>query len=306
MTTGVISRTDAARSHQAGLQHLQGATARRLHSEWAEVDRDSIRASWTERLPRMVSIVTAGQAAAAGRADGYLDRVAGNAGAVGRVVPGAFAGVASDGRPLGTLLLRPMALTLARLAGGEQVGRAMAMGLASLDIVGRTQVGDAGRMADQAAIASRRTIGAYTRVVEPDACSRCVVLAGRRYQWDQAFLRHPQCACTHEIVPPSEAADPADPRAVFDQMDRATQDKRFGKDGAEAIREGADISQVVNSRRGISSASDGRHTSEATTRRGDAGRQLGGRPRLTAEAIIRESSSREQAIELLGEHGYIR
>lgn len=40
------------------------------------------------------------------------------------------------------------------------------------------------------------------------------------------------------------------PRAWFDSLSRAEQDKQFTIAGAEAIRLGADISQVVNSRRG--------------------------------------------------------
>lgn len=315
MTTPAVSRTEAARSHQAGLQQLQAGTARRLRGEWAQVDREAIRESWWARIPAMAAIVAAGQEAAAGRADGYLDRMTGSATAAGRVVPTAFAGWASDGRSLVSLLARPMVVALLWLARGESPDRAMAAGLASLDVIGRTQVGDAGRMADQVGITSRRTIGAYVRVVEPDACDRCVVLAGRRYEWDDAFARHPQCACTHEPAPPG--TDAASPREIFDQMDRATQDKRFGADAAEAIRQGADISQIVNARRGMSAAGD-RYTTEGTTRRGRAGRRLGGefvsdggryrrstRLRLAPGEIIRQSSSREEAIRMLREHGYL-
>lgn len=322
MPPAAVAQTQAGLSHQAALMGIQVATARRLREQWAGVDRDNVSESWVSRLPAMAQAVAAGQLAAAGLSDGYLDRASGGAAASGRVLPQAFAGVASDGRDLGTLLTRPLVTTLARLGAGESVPRAMALGLATLDVIGRTQVGDAGRSADQVAMASRRSIGAYTRAVEPDACNRCVVLAGRRYQWDQAFLRHPQCACSHEVVPPGDELEGADPRAVFDRMDRATQDRRFGVEGAQAIREGADMSQVVNSRRGISSVGSDRRgarfTSEGVTARGRAGRRLGGlervegeslrrssRPRLTPEAIIREARSRDEAIGLLGEHGYL-
>jgi hypothetical protein len=40
------------------------------------------------------------------------------------------------------------------------------------------------------------------------------------------------------------------PRAWFDSLSKAEQDKQFTKAGAESIRLGADISQVVNARRG--------------------------------------------------------
>lgn len=41
-----------------------------------------------------------------------------------------------------------------------------------------------------------------------------------------------------------------DPRAYFDSLTRAEQDRVFTQAGAEAVRLGADINQIVNARRG--------------------------------------------------------
>lgn len=71
----------------------------------------------------------------------------------------------------------------------------------------------------------------------------------------------------------------------------------FGKAGAEAIRSGADMAAVVNARRGMYTAADGRkYTREAATRR---------RLRLMPEQIFREAKDRDDAIRLLRLHGYI-
>lgn len=90
------------------------------------------------------------------------------------------------------------------------------------------------------------------------------------------------------------------------------QDRVFGKAGAEAIRAGADIGQVVNARRGMSSAAVfGREvavTNEGTTNRRRFGQKLSTRrPRLMPEQIIAEAKGdRAEAVRLLSLHGYIR
>src|SRR5699024_1153215 len=96
-----------------------------------------------------------------------------------------------------------------------------------------------------------------------------------------------------------------DPYEYFRSLDEAEQDRIFTKPGAQAIRDGADISQVVNARRGMTP--NGNFTVEGTTRRGYAGSLLKrGQRRMTPESIYPQANgSRERAIELLKEHGYI-
>ncbi|HEX5995681.1 MAG TPA: hypothetical protein VFY84_11115 [Jiangellales bacterium] len=121
-------------------------------------------------------------------------------------------------------------------------------------------------------------------------------------------------------------------------MTEAEQDKVFTKAGAQAIRDGADMGQVVNARRGMFTASIGSKrflaTREGTTVRGlfggyeidpDTGRlrrrgedelrrvRSGSRfiraarvPRLMPEQIYREANGdRDEAIRLLRRFGYI-
>jgi hypothetical protein len=168
----------------------------------------------------------------------------------GLVVADALAGIASDGRDLVTLLDQPAITTLTALGSGVPQARAMTAGYATLDMAVRTQVADAGRVADQVAIAARPRTG-YVRMLNPPSCSRCVVLAGRWYRWNQGFRRHPRCDCTHVPSREDTAGDlRTDPRGYFDSLDRAEQDRIFTQAGAESIRLGADIGQVVNARRG--------------------------------------------------------
>lgn len=316
---------------------------------WQGVDRSDIRGSWRAQLGGLLTLLAAAQQAAAEEADPYLEAVLAEqeieAEAEGAIRPDEFAGLASDGRPLESLLEQPVVATLTAIQAGATVARAMATGQGTLEMILGTQVADAGRTADGAALTARPPTGGYVRMLVGKSCSRCAVLAGKWFRWNAGFRRHPRCDCVH--VPSSEdrAGDVrTDPRAYFDSLSRADQDKVFTKAGAQAIRDGADIGQVVNARRGMSLAGkritaeerralvggdrarlqttrvfgrDAYITSEGTTVRGQAGKRLGnaakdgGRyrrsqtPRLMPEQIYRDAESREDAIRLLRRFGYI-
>src|SRR5690606_41194169 len=57
-------------------------------------------------------------------------------------------------------------------------------------------VADSGRMAATAGNATHFT-GGYVRMLNPPSCSRCAILAGRWFRWNDGFLRHPRCDCVH-------------------------------------------------------------------------------------------------------------
>jgi hypothetical protein len=146
----------------------------------------------------------------------------------------------------------------------------------------------------------------------PPSCSRCALLAGLRYAWNAGFDRHPACDCI--AIPAAEdSADDlrTDPAAYFASLSVAEQDRVFTKAGAEAIRAGADINQVVNARRGMYTASGRKLTRTGATTRGFAGQRLGarsGRPatRLMPEEVFRQANGdRDDAIRLLRQHGYL-
>lgn len=249
-----MSAEEVARDHYRGRHRLIDRAAGQARELWNRVTPDNLSGSWARLLPQLLIGVTGAQLAAARTADGYVDEVLDqqdlNPGPVAGLQPSALAGVASDGRPLDSLLLNPIITTKLGIAGGSTIDRAMAAGYANLDMIVRTQVADAGRVADQLALVARPDVGGYVRMVVGKTCSRCVVLAGRRYRWNAGFNRHPRCDCIH--VPANEAVDgiTTNPKAFFDGLSRAEQDKQFTLAGAQAIRDGADIGQVVNARRG--------------------------------------------------------
>lgn len=298
---------------------------------WRRVSPDDLSGSWAQVLPQLLLGLTGAQLAAARPADAYADEVLDEQGvdpaAVARVVPAALAGIASDGRPLDSLLLNPLTVVKAGIAGGATIQQSLAAGYANLDMLVRTQLADAGRGADQIAIVTRPAATGYVRMLVGKSCSRCVVLAGRRYEWNAGFRRHPRCDCVHVPAAEDRVGDiMTNPRAYFDSLSLAEQDKAFTAAGAEAIRAGADVGQVVNARRGMQTATVfGREvllTTEGTTLRGDFGRARSGGPltrrpgqrvrstaqvRLMPEQIIAESGgSRDEAVRLLRLHGYIR
>ncbi|ROT29859.1 hypothetical protein [Micromonospora sp. HM5-17] len=325
-----MAETDRlALEHYRMRRRLADAVARAARREWRRLAVADLSGSWDALLPRLLVVLAGAQRAAAAMADGYLDRVLAaqevDAAAEGAVVASALAGVASDGRELASLLREPVITAKSAIGRGATPVRALATGYAHLDMIVRTQVADAGRAADQVALVARRAASGYVRMVVGATCARCIILAGRWYAWNRGFQRHPRCDCVH-IPAREDRADEVrtDPRALFNTMSREEQDRVFTRAGAQAIRDGADISQVVNARRGMSTAAGqaGRRrlvrdemglytTREGTTRRGYAGQllgaQRGGRAvRLMPESIYElAGGSRDEAIRLLRVHGYL-
>lgn len=306
-------------------------TAGRVRQLWRRVDPRDITASWGAQLAAALTVVSSAQAIAASASGSYVDDALQAQGAdpaaEGRVAATSFAGVASDGRELAGLLLQPAIRSLAVIGAGETPARGLLAGGAELDLIVRTQVADAGRVADGVALTAHPEAAGYTRVLVGRSCARCVVLAGRWYGWNKGFGRHPRCDCRHVPTVRDVSADVrTGPRAYFDSLTAAEQDDIFGKAGAQAIRDGAEISQVVNARRGIQTASVfGRKvltTTEGTTTRALAGTRLGARQdgrkkagdryrsavrvRLMPEQIYQEANGdRDEAICLLRLHGFL-
>ena len=301
-----MSAHNVALTHYRERQRLVLAVARLARELWRQVDPARIDASWSRLLSELMVALAGAQRAAAQAADGYLDQIleqqdVGTA-STGRLRPSALSGAAADGRPLDTLLRQPTIATKLAIQSGLAPARALATGYANLDLIVRTEVADAGRVADQVALAARREATGYVRMLVGKSCSRCAILAGRRYQWSQGFQRHPRCDCIH-IPAREDSADDlrTDPKAYFASLSKEDQGRLFTKSGAAAIREGADIGRVVNARRGMYIAGGRQLTTEATTRAG-INRQL----RLMPEQIFREANgNRDETLRLLRMHGYL-
>lgn len=222
---------------------------------WRRVDRSFVADSWAVLVPQLLAVLAGAQRQAAGKADAYLSAVLAeqdlDTATVGRVNLDGLTRVASDGRDLEVLLNQPALTTLAGIGRGVSVDRSLAAGEAALRMITATQVADAGRAADQVAMTARRAATGYRRMLVGASCSRCVILAGKWFRYNTGFDRHPKCDCVH--VPGREdTADDVrtDPGRYFNSLSRDEQDRVFTKAGAEAVRLGANIGQVVNARRG--------------------------------------------------------
>lgn len=355
---------DVALANQRRARLRAGLAANRALALWESMDPRNIGSSWAHIAPAVYLQVAAAQAAAAADADPYLVSVARANDAVsfteGAVSSAGFTGVASDGRTLQGALLTGSVTALQAIGAGMAPVDALITGGAALKAMVTTQVADANRVATQLSMFMRTpddlpdyvTKGPrgrlfatdangrqrpyfrprfYVRMVNPGACSRCVILAGVRYRKADAFNRHPGCGCTH--IPVDENLDdvaPTDPKVFFESLSPAEQDKKFGKAGAEAIRLGADMNQVVNARRGVSYAGVSADatkrgqklltpfTTEGVTKRGlygvtqtkfkktDESRYTRAvTARLMPEEIIRRAGSREEAIRLLKRNAFI-
>jgi hypothetical protein len=185
-----------ASDHYRSRQRLSGAAAAGAARLWSQVSSDRIAASWRLLLPQLLVLLVGAQRAAAAAADGYTDVALAAQGidpdAAGRVDSVALSGVASDGRDLDGLLMSPAFTALSAIRAGATPVRALAGGSAALDMIVRTQVADAGRVADQVALTARPKATGYVRMLVGRSCSRCAILAGRRYGWNAGFRRHPR------------------------------------------------------------------------------------------------------------------
>jgi len=314
-----------AQQHQASQAALTAATVAAILAVWAQMDAHDWYGSWWTRGlgERVYVLLSMAQESVASEAHGFVSTsldLIGAPGEIPTIVPHAFAGIASDGRDLETLLAGAPIRALQKTRQGAPPAVASASGRAWLQMVIETQIPDAGRAADQVAIATaipvqrtrRRQKSRYgwVRMLNPPSCARCVVLAGKFYRWNEGFLRHPACDCRH--IPAIEAIDDdltTNPYAYFKSLSPEDQDAWFGNANAEAIRNGADIGQVINAtgRGGVFTADGGKHyTTEGTTGRGFYGRNSDGVLRPTPWQIFRDAhgSSDEVRRQLL-KFGYI-
>lgn len=312
-----------ATAHRLYGEALTRDLAVRLASMWRRVDRRSIGASWVGMVPLAAGLIAEAQEAAVHDAGAYMAAAMAVQGIDpdGPAVAGdGLVGVASDGRPLETLLAAPIFPALHGIKRGESPDRAMGAGLGNLLLIAQTQVADAQRVAGGLVMASRDRPAGYVRQVNPGACKRCVILAGKWYRADAGFDRHPGCKCVGIPAAENVAGDAmTDPYEYFQSLSPEDRSKTFGDAGAKAIEDGADIFQVVNADRGMSTTAGGsKVTNEGVTRRGYWGSQQvtrdrrGGerygraiRQRMMPEEIYRRARNQNDVTRLLTEHGYI-
>lgn len=302
---------------------------------WGSRPPNDFDAWFARNVDALVATAIAGQQQAVAGSDAYvaatLEETGVSVAPEVQARPAALVGVASDGRPLDSLFYGPVITAKAAVAEGASPAAAWRSGLQPMALRMKTLLADTARTATGLSIAARPRVG-YVRMLVGRSCSRCALLAGRYYPYSAGFLRHPQCNCRHIPAREDTAGDlRTDPRKFFGSLAEGEQDKVFTQAGAQAIRDGADIGQVVNARRGahgldVAGSSllhrglaprnvYGRQlstTSEGMTRRGLAGKTVVARgrnarttPRLMPEAIYELAHSRDDTLRLLRMNGYI-
>jgi len=315
---------DVALAHQSRRQATANSAVVSALKLWRLMNPQELDAGWAAIAPQLVSTVTAAQVTAATQATPYMaavDRYYG-ASSAAELVPEAFGGIVLSGSEVGPEMFGAVA-TAKTLTSSVGAARAFEMGAASLASIVAAAIQDMGRQADNT-LAVGKTYIRYVRVVNPGACSRCAILAGKA-SYRVAFKRHPRCRCTTWPIP--VGSNPKTPESIFDSpedyfdsLSKAEQDRVFTKAGAEAIRNGANPITVVNARRGALSTvapnvtarlypttigvrADGSPlqvylTREGTTARGGFGSS---ELRLTAQAVKEGRYRRTTTVRLLPE-----
>lgn len=303
--------------HYELMQRLQRTAVTRGRRAWVQLDPDRLSESWTALLPLLTVSI----------ADVQLDAaVAGTSYSASTLAarqqyelpsafvdPLAFVGESTDGRDLSEPLYAPVISTKHALAGGATITQALAIGRGRLDRLVHSTITDTARASASVDVATRTGVG-YTRMLNPPSCSRCAILAGRFYRWNAGFDRHPECDCIHVPSKNTQAMVDeglvADPYEYFRSLSPEDQVRIFGKSESRSIRDGADIFQVTNARRGMTKvgttpASRARTTFEGTGRRGNFRTTSGRKVRRSVDEIYRTAGTRTRALRMLEEDGYI-
>lgn len=316
-----------AAEHYRRMLRFQRSARAAVDAVWSGLDARYLSESWSDVEPTLTAAVTRLQekAATAGAsyggatlaAQGVYEAPAGWVDAAG------IAGWSARGFPVEKALYSAVPHTKRLIAGGMDMRAAVRQGREVARMSAATQVADAGRTAASVDTFTRPRV-IYVRMLNPPSCGRCAVLAGRTYVNNEGFRRHPRCDCIH--VPTTRGAAAAqeglvtDPYEYFQSLSEAEQDKHFGTAGAQAIRDGADLFQVVNARRGMSYAGEskdgtrrGQRVSSPFTREGTSRRALWGgtmrsgpgHKRLSVDEIYRRKLDREETLGLLEQNGYL-
>lgn len=181
--------------HYRQQQRLTVATIAAVRRIWSRMGVD-FDTAWPRVAPLLVALVSGAQVGAATAGARYIAAVLTETGQeaepVAEVAPGAFSGVASDGRELEPLLYGAVVQSKIAVGNGSPASVALALGSRWLDGVVHTQVADAARGASQVAMAARPKVSGYVRMLNLPSCSRCVILAGRWHGWSDGFRRHPR------------------------------------------------------------------------------------------------------------------
>lgn len=251
----MVSALEVAQAHQRRIIGRTDKAIRKAVRAWTLMNFADLDASWGQVGPTVLASAYTAQNANAADANSYMKQATRSYGARTSdlaVNSSAFVGVDGSGRELASLLFGAVTTTKRAVGTGLGSQQALYAGQLYLASMMKTALHDTSRSADLTA-ATGDDYTRYVRVVNAGACSRCAVLAGISSN-RTAFKRHPACKCTAFPVKDGVTQAPAglhdNAEDYFESLSEAEQDRVFTKGGAEAIRAGGDISQVVTARRG--------------------------------------------------------
>lgn len=236
---------------QHRLRSNQRHAQQRILALWWQINPASIVQSWRELTPAAVETLIVAKSVASVAAEQQLRE---NFGAgQDQLTPNRrmIAGFATDGRELTPMVEQYAAQALTIIKTGATPQAALERTAGKLRTAITTEIADAHRQTTAAGMVIRPGIYGYIRHVTLPTCPDCLILAGKIFRFNEGFARHPGCDCYHTpITSPDLTAEHSttDPYAVFEAMGEEEQNRVFGEVDATAIREGADIYQVVNSR----------------------------------------------------------
>lgn len=317
----------AANDFYALQQRVATTTANEARRIWRRQMGDDFDSSWRRTSPAILAVLAEGQAQMALRADDYTRAVLDDLDIPDRpegdLIPDSLVGMASDGRRLDTLAAQSVVTAKVTIRDGGSTIDGLAAGGDFLHLMAQLQIADAARVAVGIGTASRRNIAGNVRVLNPPVCQRCAILGGRFYRWSKGFDRHPGDDCS--MMPVKSEAQAVGDGVLFDPKAayRAGQIKDITEAQAKAIAEGAELQDVVNAHRGMSTTATERVIKTSKPAVEPIGVQpgmpdlLGFLPpsirnqtpdltRLTSEGIYQiAGNDRGAAIRLLREQGYI-
>jgi len=290
----------------------QAATAKKAargnQTIWNEIPKDgNFWKTFKERLPEMSDVITAAQYESATLAAEYVTAMATIQGAqtVDDLFPAAFL---TPTDVLHTGLLSAPATSTALMRDGMDQKTANLVGLNKMVRFAHTYTQDAGRTATGVYTFATPTLTGYYRKLELPSCDRCTVLAGKWFRANADFNRHSNCDC---VSVPAAERDKEEEKA-FDPVEAI----RSGKvtnlsegDRKAILDDGADVSQVINAKRGGLQKADlygenMRVTTSSTTKRGAY--HVPNTKRLRPAAIYKiAGNDNDEARRLLSKHGYI-
>lgn len=290
---------EAANSYYLEQQTISVSTALAVKSLWSGMT-DDFDKSWLSVGPAVLETVELGRAAAVARSVGYTDAVlaetAQKAPAAGELNRARFLESAPNGQPMSDVVSGSVVQAKVAVKSGLPVQEALGQAERWLTGVVLTALADTSRSVVGADIARRPTLTGYVRMLNPPSCSRCIILAGKFFRWNEGFQRHPRCDCKHI---PAKDADWAkaegfisDPYEAFNALSKSEQERVFGRIESRAIRDGADIYRIENTKlRGLGTA------------KGAA--KFGTPTKLTIDDIYRTAGNRKNAIAAMEREGYI-